>query len=232
MTRKPRTYTYRIPLDETVAMIRLRRFQRKDEYWITEHNDRDVPNRRAMKNLGVAFFRSKETRGDYRDDFQGGAIPGLSEYRYSLDWERTPETELLEMKRHHEGGTEIRGEQFVGTHDPRLPDYMKIETKVPWTPKEIKEMFNGEDVPNRLDYHHNHPQMPASEARDRYHRLIDMAANEAFEEAEEALMEYEQACNHDHAIETKRGGFCEDCGREWHDDYDMEQDEVTIVGTA
>lgn len=232
MSRKPRSYVYRIPLDDTAAMIRLRRFERKSEYFIHELSNREVPNVNAVKNWACVFYRSKETHGDYPDEFEGGAIPGLEEYRHSLDWEPTPETELLEMKRHHKGGTEIRGTQFLGTHDPRLSDYVKVETTVPWTVGEIKQMFDGKAVPNRVDYTNDHPEMEASEAREEYRRLIEMAMRDGFEEAREALREYEDNCDHDHAIETSRGGFCEDCGREWHDDYEMEQDEVTIVGTA
>lgn len=231
-SRKPRTYTYRIPLDDTAAMLRLRRFERKEEYFITEHSDRDVPNVNAVKNWGCVFYRSKETRGDYPDEFEGGAIPEMGEYRHSLDWEPTPETELLEMKRSSDGGTKIRGEQFMGTSDTRLPDYVPVETTVPWTPGEIEAMFNGEDVPNKADYHHDPPMMDAELARAEYRRLIEMEMRDGFEEMKERLYEAEEECDHDHAIETKRGGYCEDCGREWHDERDMEVDEATIVGTA
>jgi hypothetical protein len=230
-TRKPRSYCYRIPLDDTAALLRLRRFERKSEYFIHELSNSEVPNVNAAKNWACVFYRSKETRGNYLDEFEGGAIPGLEEYRHSLDWKPTPETELLEMKRHHKGGTQIRGQQFLGTHDPRISDYVKVETTVPWTPSEIEAMFDGKPVPDRENYTHKPPEISSKEARRRYRRLIEVAMQDSFEEAREALWEYEQQCNHDHAIETKRGGYCENCGREWHDECEMKRDEAVIVGT-
>lgn len=213
-------------------MIRLRRFERRPEYFITQLSERDIPNGRAVKNWGCVFYQSKETRGDYPGEFEGGTIPGLEEYRHSLDWKPTPETELLEMKRHPKGGTKIRGEQFLGTHDPRLSDYAPVETTVPWTPGEIKAMFDGEDVPNRADYSHDPPMMEADMARAEYRRLIEVAMDDGFEEMQRRLTEMENECDHDHAIETSRGGYCEDCGRGWEDEREMKADEATIVGTA
>lgn len=232
-TRKPRTYTYRIPLDDTAAMTRLRRFERShDSYHIYQAKRKDIPNRNAAKHIGVVFYHSKETRGKQRGDFEGGAIPEMAEYRHSLEWEPTPETELLEMKRGSDGGTDIRGEQFMGTHDPRLSDYVPVETTVPWTPSEIEMMFNGKDVQNKVDYSHDPPMMDAELARAEYRRLIELAMDDGFEKMREELNEMEEECDHDHAIETRQGGYCEDCGRDWWDEQEMEADEVTIVGTA
>lgn len=232
-TRSRRSYVYRIPLDDSAAMIRLRRFKRRTgEYNIHQLKDSEVPNVNAKKNWGVVFYQSKETRGDQLGDFEGGTIPGLEEYRHSLDWKPTPETELLEMKRASDGGTLIRGEQFKGTHDPRLPDYAPVKTTVPWTPGEVKAMFAGEDVPNRIDYHHTPPMMDSSDAREEYRALIEQAAKDGLDRCEKRLHEMEDECDHDHAIEVTRGGFCEDCGRGWEDKREMEADGATIVGTA
>jgi len=236
--QKPRSYTYRIPLNDKKAMRKVRRLEILDSgYWIAEIPDRDVPNVNAVKNWAVKFYESKEHRDFETDKMVGGTIPGLHKYRYSLEWRPTPETELLEMKNASNGGTKIRGEKFVGTHDPRLPDYAPVSTTVPWTPTEIEAMFDGEPVPNKADYTHDHPTMDADMARAEYRRLIETAAEIGLEECERLLAEHVENCDHDHVLTTDRSygdaAFCEDCGRGWdRHDFDYEKDDVTVVGTA
>ena len=236
--QKPRSYTYRIPMDDKKAMRKVRRLEILDSgYWITEIPDRDVPNRNAVKNWSVKFYESKEHRDFETDEIVGGTIPGLHKYRYSLEWERTPETELLEMKNANGGGTKIKGEKFIGTHDPRLPDYAPVSTTVPWTPTEIKAMFNGERVPNKADYTRDPPMMDADMARAEYRRLIEAAADAGMEECEALLAEHVENCDHDHVLKTSKTygdvAFCEDCGRGWDShDFEYEQDDLTVVGSA
>ena len=230
---------YRVPLDEKWALMRIRRFQNKSEFWIDEVPDRDVPNRNAVKNWAVKFYKSTETHGNQPGDFEGGVIPGLEEFRYSLDWEPTPETELIEMKRNGKGGSKLRGESFVGTHDPRLSDYVEIDTEVPWTPTEIEAMFDGEPVPDKIHYSHDPPEMSATKARGEYRKMIDMAEDVGFKKAMEALHEFMEDCDHDHVITMERGygdvATCEDCGKNWDRmdfDHDRENNELTVVGSA
>ncbi|TQQ81874.1 hypothetical protein [Halonotius roseus] len=205
-------------------------------YCIQEIPDRDVPNSEAVKNWSVKFYQSNERRDFKTGDITGGTIPGLHKYRYSLEWEPTPETELLEMRNGNSGGTKIRGEKFIGTHDPRLPDYAPVSTTVPWTPTEITAMFNGERVPDRVNYGHNPPMIEAKTARQTYRELIDTAAKIGLEECEAKLIEFENNCDHDHTIESESEygdvGFCEDCGKSWIDTSEMEADDVTIVGST
>lgn len=231
------TYTYRIPLDDTAAMLRLRRFMRKSEYFITELSNRDVPNSRAKKNWACVFYQSKETRGDQIDKLEGGTIPGLEEYRHSLKWKPTPETELLEMRHANGGGTKIRGEQFLGTHDPRLPDYVPVNTTVPWTPGEIRDMFNGEPVPDKTKKRKDPPEIEAQAAINRYHGMIETAKRDGFKEVKQKLREFEKECDHDHVVTTDSSfqvAYCEDCGIEWEDkrelDAVVEAGEATVVG--
>lgn len=241
-TRSRRTYTYRIPVDDKAAMMRLRRFQRgHDEYFIHELPDREVPNSNAVKNWGCVFYQSKEQHGDYLGEFTGGAIPGLEEYRHSLEWKPHPDTELLEMRHSNSGGTDIRGESFVGTHDPRLSDYVSIEMHVNWTPSEIRAIWNGESVPDKINYSHDPPEISASEARELWREQMHYAEQEGFEKAKEKLHEYMENCDHDHVLEEYNSrretttGVCEDCGKEW-DAFSYqdakENGELNVVGTA
>jgi hypothetical protein len=139
------------------------------------------------------------------------------------------------MKRHSRGGTKIKGEQFLGTHDPRLPNYVPVETTVPWTVREIKAMFNGEEVPNKADYTNDPPMIDASTARSMYRSLIHDAMNDGFEKVRENLREFEDNCDHSHTLEDPSDygdvGYCEDCGRSWQDRDEMEAT-ATIVGSA
>jgi len=231
-SRSRRTYTYRIPADDTAAMLRLRRFERKSDYWVTELPDRKVPSSDKVKNWGCKFYQSKETSGDYPGEYEGGAIPELGEYRYSLDWEPVPYRSRLEMKRSHKGGTKVRGKYHEGSHDPRIPDKLHIETTVPWTVNEIKQMFDGEKVPNKAEFTHDPPMIEASEARSMYRDLIDTAVDEAFDEAQKAVQEYVENCDHISALEhdgrRSYTAHCEDCGKEWHD----KEEAHAVVGTV
>lgn len=234
--RKPRSYVYRIPLDDRAAMIRLRRFERKEEYFIRELKDSEVPNRNAVKNWAVVFYESKEHRDFTTDEMVGGVIPGLEEYRHSLDWKPHPDTELLEMK-YHKGGSKIRGEAFVGTHDSRLSDYVPIDLAVPWTPKEIRAIWNGDPVPHPHWSRESAKEIPASEAMDFWYEELEMAKREGFDRMQEQLYELEDNCPHSHVIETGKSylaGYCEDCGRSWEDgmelEYEIENGEAVVVG--
>lgn len=234
--RKPRTFTYRIPLDDSKANRKIHMLDvLHDDYWITELHKNKVPNGRAVKNWDCVFYQSKEHRDFDTDKMVGGTLPGLAEYRYSLEWEPSPETELLEIRHANGGGTKIRGTKFVGTDDPRLPDYAPVDTTVPWTVGEVKAMFDGEPVPDKLNYTNDAPEIPAAEAREQYREEIEWAARDGLRECEKKLHEYVENCDHDHAIETIRGGFCEDCGRDW-DGHDFriakDRDRLTVVGAV
>jgi hypothetical protein len=208
---------------------------------IRELKDSEVPNSRAVRHWSCVFYESTETRGDQLDQTEGGVIPGLHEYRYSLDWEPTPESELIEMRHANGGGTRLKGEYHVGTSDPRLSDYVPIDMTVGWTPGEIKKMYDGEDVPNKVDYSHDPPMMEASEARDKFRRLVQNYAHEVgFEKLREALHEHMENCDHDHVVKDEAKyrpeGYCEDCGKEWVEpqtlNESIEAGEATVVGTT
>jgi len=234
------SYTYRVPWDDNRAMRKIHRLRVLDSgYDIHEIPDRDVPNVNAVKNWAVSFYESREMRDFETDELTGGTIPGLHEYRYSLDWKPTPESELIEMKHANGGGTRLKGEYFLGTHDPRLSDYAPIDLTIAWTPGEIEAMYDGEDVPNKLDYSHDPPMMDANKARNKFRRLIQVHAHETgFKKMQDALHEHEENCDHDHAIEDESSirdrstFYCEDCGRTWEDQVMMENDEATVVGTT
>jgi len=238
MNRKQtRSYTYRVPLDDSRAMRKIHRLKALDSgYDIVELSDREVPNANAVKNWAVKFYQSHERRDYQTKQITGGTIPGFHEYRHSLKWKPTPETENLEMRNANNGGTKIRGHQFVGTHDPRLPDNVPIDTVVPWTPTEIRAMFDGEEVPDRVNYGHNPPMIDAETAIQQYLMEIQAAERESFEELQGKLYEYEENCDHDHAIKdgSEFGdiGYCEDCGRSWNSVKDMNADDATIVGSV
>lgn len=234
------SYTYRVPWDDNRSMRKIHRLQVLDSgYDIRKIPDREIPNVNAVKNWAVTFYESKEMRDFETDELTGGTIPGLHEYRYSLDWEPIPETELIEMRHANGGGTRLKGEYHIGFSDPRLSDYAPVDFTVRWTPGEIKAMYDGEDVPNKLDYHHDPPMIDASEAVDRFRGLIqDHAREVGAKKLQDALHEYEENCNHDHAIEDESSirdrstFYCEDCGRSWEDRVMMENDEATVVGTT
>jgi hypothetical protein len=238
--RKRRSYSYRIPLDESFARMKIHQFDRhKDGYRISKLSKRDVPNWKAVKNIGVAFYQSRET-WSYEDEcFKGGAIPGLGEYRYSLDWKPTPETELVEMKRASGGGTKLRGEQHHGTADPRIPRYIPFETTVPWTLKEVQMMFDNEPVPNRLEYSNDPPLMDAQDARSAYRKCIKVAVRDAVSEIKSQIKSAEENCDHEHVLraeEQYQDSYCEDCQRSWPDNRELdalvEAGDATIVGSV
>lgn len=236
--QQPRSFTYRIPLDDRQARRKVNRLDSlHDGYHIHKIHTNNVPNGKAIRHWGAVFYKSIETRDFETDEMQGGTIPGLHKYRYSLEWEPTPETELLEMRNANGGGTKIKGEQHIGTSDPRLPDYAPVDTVVPWTPTEIEAMFDGEPVPNKVDYSYDPPEIEASEARDKYHELIRWAARDGMDECERLLAEQVEACDHDHVVTTGRDygdvAYCEDCGRGWERpefQYDEDAGNLTVVG--
>jgi len=238
--QKPREYTYRVPLDDRRAIRKIHRLESLDTgYWIHEVPTRDIPNRNAVKNWSVKFYKSRETRDFETDEIVGGTIPGLHKYRYSLEWERTPETELLEMRNGNRGGTKIKGEKYVGTSDPRLPNYAPVSTTVPWTPTEITAMFDGNPVPDRVNYTHEPPDSDAETARREYRNLIRQAAKDGLEECRGVIAEMVENCDHDHVVTTGRNrnevAFCEDCQRDWDDpefEYDQERGNLTVVGSV
>jgi hypothetical protein len=238
--RKPRSYSYRIPLDEKITLLRLRRYQRShDEYNISKLSRRDVPNWGAAKNVGVVFYKSTESWNYEKEEYEGGAIPGLGEYRYSLDWQPTPETELVEMKGASGGGTKLRGEQHHGTADPRIPRYIPFETTIPWTLKEVQMMFDNEPVPNRLEYSNDPPLMDAQDARSAYRKCIKVAVRDAVSEIKSQIKSAEENCDHEHVLraeEQYQDSYCEDCQRSWPDNRELdalvEAGDATIVGSV
>jgi len=214
-TQKPRTFTYRIPLDDKKALRKVRICDRlNDDYWITKLPSNKVPTGKAVRNWACVFYQSTEHHDWETDELVGGTIPGLHEYRFSLDWVPTPESELLEMKNANGGGTRIRGEKFIGTHDPRLPDYAPVDTVVPWTPTEIEAMYRGESVPDKMNYTHDAPPLPAENALRQFREEIEISAREGLDDLEEQLWEYIQNCGHKHTDESHGVEFCEDCGHE------------------
>jgi hypothetical protein len=237
--KKPRSYTYRVPLDDKKALRKIHRLQAIGGWIINKIHKNNVPNGKAVRHWDVIFYESTEYRDLETDELIGGTIPGLGNYQYSFDWEPTPETEMLEMRNANQGGTRIKGEQFVGTSDPRLSDYVPVDTVVPWTPTEIKAMFDGESVPDKLNYRRNPPELNAKEALEKYHLEIQAAIREGIEEQDRRLIEYVENCDHSHVVDLQDdhdAGYCEDCGHVWHDNEEMqaavENGEASIVGLA
>lgn len=238
---KPRTYTYRIPLDDRSAFRKIHALQRLNaDYHIFEVPKRDVPNWDAARHWDFKFYASRETIDHSTQGRKGGTIPGLSEYRYSLDWEEFPGnfpgSINMEMKNHQKGGTKLRGTVNVGTSDPRLPDAPHIETHVGLTPTELKRLFNdNEAVPNKFEYTTNPPKIEPGEAQDRLCKLLDRVAHDKLDELEEQLIEYMEQCTHDHVLSTERQygcvAYCEDCGKGF-DEYDVEHENITVQETT
>ncbi|OYR58501.1 hypothetical protein [Halorubrum halodurans] len=239
--RTPRTYTYRISVDDNEALRKLHYFEAlHDDYWITKlDKKRNVPNAGSVRHWGHVFYQSREHYDYDQDEMVGGAISGLHDCRYSLEWRPFPNDSLLEMRNANEGGTRIRGERHVGFSDPRLSDYVPIDTVVPWTPTEIEAMFDGDSVPDKVNYTHNAPEIAADTARDMLRGELETAKRVGIEQAYQALRDFVDDCDHNHVLETDRKygdvAYCEDCGRGWERDefeWDCEHDELTIVGSA
>ena len=217
--------------------MRIRRFQRShDNFWIRKMSKRtEIPNGDAVKNWSCIFYESEEHRDFETDNIVGGTVPGLEEYRYCTDWKPHPETELLEMRNAPNGGTEIRGEEFLGTHDPRLPDYVPIEFTVPWTPTEIEAIWDGEPVPNKMDYTHDCPEISAIEARQKWNEQMKMATDDGFQKLQDELHEMMDNCDHDHVVESaircgRTEAYCEDCGKKWErGEYEHTDEDMTVV---
>lgn len=235
--RKPRTYTYRVSLDDRKALRKINVLDSlNSDYWITELSRRDLPAAGNGRHFGYVFYQSQEHFDYDQNKMVGGTIPGLEDYRYSVEWKPCPIDSGLEMKNGNSGGTKIKGETFLGTHDPRLSDYVPIEVTVPWTPTEIIGMYNGEPVPDRLNYSHEPPEIDAETALDQLREEMHWAEQDGFEEMQEALYEYEENCDHDHVLETGHEygdvAACEDCGRGWeHHDFEAEKSNLTVVGS-
>jgi hypothetical protein len=238
---KPRTYTYRIPIDDRKALRKINVLDSlHDDYWIDQIDKRrNVPTYGSGRHFGFIFYQSQEHFDYDRNEMVGGTIPGLHKYRYSLEWEPFPEDSLLEIRNANGGGTRIRGERFVGFSDPRLSDYVPIDTAVPWTPTEIQAMFDGESVPDKIHYTYDHPEISASEARDLLQGELHKAERAGIEEVYAALEEYVDNCDHNHVVTTGRKhanvAYCEDCGRDWEGpefEYDRDHDELTVVGSV
>lgn len=252
--RKPRSYVYRIPLDDRTALRKINVYESlREKFWIRKLKDSEVPNVNATKNWSVAFYESKEHFDHDTNQMVGGTIEGLEEYRYSLDWEPHPETSLLEMK-YVSGGSKIRGEQYLGTSDPRLPNYVPVEFTVPWTPNEIKKMYNGEPVENKTNYSYREELPGGKYVRRRPDELEDghgrmafqeqlrYAEEEGFEKLKKKLHEHMENCDHDHVVEEyseyidRTEGYCEDCGKSWENEdeleYAKENEDLTVVSSA
>lgn len=239
--RTPRSYTYRIPLDDRKALRKINVLESlHDDYWIHQlDKSRHVPTHGSGRHFGYVFYESKEHFDYERNEMVGGTIPGLHEYRYSLEWRPFPEDSLLEMRNGNSGGTRIRGERHVGFSDPRLSDYVPIDTAVPWTPTEIEAMFDGEPVPDKINWSYDYPEIPASEARDLLGAELRKAEKAGIEEVYAALEEYVDNCDHGHVVTTGREygdvAYCEDCGRGWDGpefEYDRDNGDLRVVGSV
>lgn len=242
--RKPRTYTYRVDIEDSKALRKINYLDAlSDDYWITKLHSNNVPTAGNGRHFGFVFYQSKEHFDYDRNEMVGGTIPGLAEYRYSLEWETLEDPDRihgrLEMKNASRGGTRIRGERHVGFSDPRLSDYVPIDTVVPFTPTEIKAMLDGEPVPDKVNFSHDPPEIPASEARDLFREELKAAERVGIERVYEALEEYIEDCDHKHVVTTGREhsevAFCEDCDRDWDApefDYDRENDDLRVVGSC
>lgn len=187
--RTPRTYTYAIPMDDTRAMSKVRVLEKTHpDYHIYKPRRKEIAVDR-VKYLGIVFYSSRETYDYDRDTMVGGTLPGLSEYRFSLEWEKAPfgpgRLGALEMKAGPKGGTHIRGEIYTGHY---LGKYTPIDTVVDFTPTEVR----------------NNPHDPELQAE------LQHAEQEGMDAVEEAHREYQDDCPHISALE----GCCEDCGLE------------------
>jgi hypothetical protein len=236
--RTARTYRYRVDLDDRKALRKINVLDSlNSDYWIGKIHKSNVPTAGSGRHWGYIFYESKEHFDHERNEMVGGTIPGLHKYRYSLDWVPFPNDSLLEMRNANGGGTRIKGERRVGFSDPRLSDYVPIDTAVPWTPTEIEAMFDGEPVPDKMNYTYDHPEIEADEARELLREELRTAERIGVEEVYAALEEYVDNCDHDHVIETgdrQIAGWCEDCGRDWEQpefEYDQENGNLQVVGT-
>lgn len=210
-----------MPTDDREALRKINSLQSlHDDYRIVRLSGRDIPD--SARHWGYVFFRSKETVDHAERETKGGTIPGLGEYRYSLEWEsfpgNFPGSVNLEMNNANGGGTKLRGEMMVGTHDPRLPDKPHITTTVPWTPTELKTIYeDGEAIPNKWEYSSDPPMMDASDAKHVIREHLQDEANRRLDELEEELRAYERECEHEHVIKSNGEigivAHCEDCGR-------------------
>ena len=226
MTRRtPRSYSYRIPIDDSKALRKINVLDSLHaDYWIDKIHTSKVPTAGNGRHFGHVFYQSKE-RYDWKEDkMVGGTIPGFGKYRYSLEWQRCPAGDRLEMRNANGGGTKIQGEIYTPTEEPMIPNWVPIDIVVEWTPSEIKNMFeHGVDV-------HGSDSTLLREA-------LNWAVEDSLDELEQKLWEYRNECDHDHVVETGREygdvAYCETCGRGWdRHDYDHEKDELTVVGTA
>lgn len=244
MTAKnPRSFTYRIPGDDSKAHRKINVLDSLHaDYYISRIPSSKIPNGNAVKNWGHQFFESREHFDYDRNEMVGGVIPGLAKYRYSREWEPTPETELLEMKHGRSGGTKIRGEWHIGTSDPRLPDYAPIDTVVPWTPGEIRTMYDGRSVPDQEKSHMDDPpEISAADARDQFRALIELAAQQGMDKCEKKLEEYIENCEHKIIAQKQTSGqgrdyetgYCEDCGRTFDRmelEFGVDSGELSVIG--
>ena len=242
--RKPRTYTYRIDIEDNKALRKINYLDSLvDDYWITELHRNNIPTAGNGRHYGFLFYQSKEHFDYERNEMVGGTIPGLSEYRYSLEWRPLSDPDRihgrLKMKNASRGGTRIRGERYVGFENPRLSDYVPIETVVPWTPTEIEAMLDGEPVPNKVEFSHDPPEIDASRALELFRKELRMAEEDGARRAQEALEQFVDDCEHQHVIETNQKkwdvAYCEDCDRTWEKpefDYDRTHDNLRVVGTV
>jgi hypothetical protein len=251
----PRTYTYRIDLDDRKAFRKINVLDALDaEYWITKLHRSQVPTVGNGRHFGFVFYQSKEHFDHDRNEMVGGTIPGLSKYRYSLEWEPCPLGPMgsaLEMRNANGGGTRIKGRSPVGTSDPRIPNDIPVDFTVPYTPTEIKKIAEGEPVDNKSDYRYSeylaqgsyvtrHPDvLENGRGESAFNDLLQMAETDGFEKAREAVHEYESECDHAHTVTTGRENndvaYCEDCGRGWDRpefEHDSENDDLTVVGSV
>lgn len=210
---------YRIPLDDSRAQRKINLLQSLSAgFSISRVAKRNVPASDLVRDTGYVYYQSRETWDYDADGYIGGVIPSLSDYRYSWDWEKFPDRAYsgLRMKRGRSGETVIEGEVASRySQDSLIPRYVHIRGSLPYTVGEIRRIYEenlGEEI----------------EAID---EEIYWTLEARVEEIKEEIIAMQDSCTH-RIIEFDsefRGGYCEDCQREF-DDFEMEDVRHRIVG--
>lgn len=138
-----RNYQYRIHLDDSAAMRRVRLADKIGGRFITTDH-KDAP-------LGYVHVQTRDNKGH---------IPGLAEYAHSKSWEDFPagpgRYQHLEMRNGSSGGTKISGEVYAGfdIYGCQIR-YVDVTVTVSATPTEIKAAYesgeNEDEVIGEID---------------------------------------------------------------------------------
>jgi hypothetical protein len=220
-----RDYLYRIPLDDRRAIRKVNRLDSLGMRWINKVHHSTVGGREVMP-CPYVFYETVDGSGH---------IPGLKKYVYSKQWEKFPHDGLLEMRHANGGGTKIRGERHVG-HD--LATYVWVDFVTPFTPGDIKKMYDGDSVPDprygdRGKARRNGRMLEADEAMHRLNDDFHWAEQDAIDEIEEEFHEKRwealEECDHGDGQYLERGAgaheaFCHKC------EFAFTRDELDSVG--